>query len=124
LKTIRALLAEMPPMLLDIVKDTLTTQAGMEIVGEAPHAADLVGALETTVADVAIIGGRRPDDVALSKLLSASPRLLVVMLSVDGRSAQVYQLRPHHSSIVDISPTGLVAAIRDHMNAADRRSSR
>jgi chemotaxis response regulator CheB len=118
LKRVRILVAEVPRLLRDIIEDSIQSQPDMEIVPR-----DDMSDLEITVkqcqADVVIIGdppvawGARP-----GPLLLANPDLKVVVITEDGRRAQLLELR--RRAIVEMSPRGLVEAIRAAMNANAR----
>src|SRR5262245_33055030 len=93
---IRVVLAEMPPMLRDIVRDTLQRAPDMAVVAEVDRGMPLREALEAFKPDVVIVGTSEPADSALPKqLLLAMPQARVLMLAMSGRSAVMYELRPH-----------------------------
>jgi DNA-binding NarL/FixJ family response regulator len=110
----RILLVALPPMLSDIVADTIGSQTDMEVVGELPTAAELQAGVSEAVADIVIIG---LDDLDLPSeclgLFDAYPSIRVLGVSIDGRSASLYELRPHRLPLGEVSPDGLVQAIRE-----------
>jgi DNA-binding NarL/FixJ family response regulator len=119
LEAIRIVLGTMPQMLRDIVREVLSGQPDMHIVGEADSDADLLRDLAVEAPDMVVLelaglglGGTG------TRVLQQRPRTQVLGLSGDGRSAAIYQLRSQRTMLVEVSPQGLRAAIRD---AHDRR---
>ena len=111
----RVVLGTMPPLLGDIVRETLIHQTDVEVLAEVDTHGEVDSAVTHTGAHVAILGVA-PDDWStlsglLSDLLASHPRLTVIALASDGRNGYVYQLQPRTVAIDDISPTSLVRAI-------------
>jgi DNA-binding NarL/FixJ family response regulator len=106
----------MPPLLGDIVRETLNRQTDFEVLAEVETPGEIMSAVRRTGAHVAIVGIASDAWTSLSGLLrelfTHHPRLTVIALSSDGRSGYVYQLQPRTVAIDDISPTSLVRAIR------------
>jgi DNA-binding NarL/FixJ family response regulator len=120
-KRIRILLAEMPRMMREIVESAVSTQADMQIIGAIEERLVERGALtaaaearvERADADVVILGLQRDDEArAYDRLLYVRPRLTLLAITGDGRGAFLYELRPHKVPIGDVSPEGLLGAIR------------
>ena len=111
MKKLRILLADMQPMLREIVRDTLTRQPDMEIVGDLDGSKGILQSLEHV--DVAIVGAREPDDSPLAEqMLQASPSTRVLAIATSGQSATLWDLRPYKVSLGDVSPASLIRAIR------------
>jgi len=109
---IRILLAELPSMMRDIVRETLETETDMAVVELGGRDA-LMGALEAGSADVVIVGASEPEQPALPlRFLAKSPGVKVLMLGTSGRRAMMYEFRPHCTPLVDVSPRRLLHAIR------------
>jgi len=109
---IRVVLAEMPAMLRDIVKNILDRQPGINVI-ELAADSSLRDVLERTEADVLIVGASEPADSAVPRqVLSALPLTRVLMLAIDGQSAVMYELRPHQTPLGEVSREALVRAIR------------
>lgn len=113
---IRVVLATLPPLLGDIVRETLVRDAEAEILAEVESAADIAAVVERTDPNVAVVGVATADWIDVSSrlrdLLSEHPRLTIVALASDGRSGYVYQNQPRGVVINDLSPKSLVQAIR------------
>jgi len=112
----RVVLGTMPPLLGDIVRETLIHQTDLEVLAEVGTRGEIDFAVTSTRAHVAILGISPGDwgtlDVLLRQLLKSHPQLRVIALASDGRSGYVYQLEPRTVAIADVSPAALVNAIR------------
>lgn len=120
---IRVVLATLPPLLGDIVRETLVREGGVEIVAEIGDTDDIRPTIDRTSPDVAVLGVA-PDNWAglsgfLRNVLGDHPRLAVVALASDGRSGYVYQQQPRGAVIHDITPKSLASAIRSTATPAD-----
>jgi len=113
---IRVVLATLPPLLGDIVRETLVRDAEAEILAEVESAADIAAVVERTDPNVAVVGVASADWIDVSSrlrdLLIKHPRLTIIALACDGRSGYVYQNQPRGVVINDLSPKSLVHAIR------------
>ncbi len=108
---IRVVLAEMPPLLRDIVRDAVASHADIEIVGDLDGRNGPLRAVEGV--DVVIVGARQPDDSALAgEVFRTSPCTRVLIIATSGRSAIMWQLRPHKAPLGEVSAASLLAAIR------------
>ncbi len=104
------MLADLPPMLREIVKDAVSAEPDMEVTGEFEGTAFLRAPAR---ADVVIAGTREPAGAAFpGEILSAWPSAKVLMIAVNGPATAMYELRCHKTPLGDISPGGLVQAIR------------
>ncbi len=100
-------------MLSDIIEKVVTEHPDMEVVGGLADRGSLVKAAAETGADVVILGLRDSElPAACEDLVVAQPRSKVLAVTLDGRRAFLYELRPHTSALGEISPQGLVDAIR------------
>lgn len=115
---IRVVLATMPPLLGDIIRETLARDADVEIVAEISTPDEIISAVDHSDADVAVLGVAPADWVALSSvlrdLLAEHPRLTIIALAKDGRSGYVYRHQPRGVVIDDISPRSLAQLIRSN----------
>ena len=111
LPKIRIVLAEMPRLLRDIVRDAVASQADTELVGDFRARNELFRAIQGV--DVVIVGAGQPDDSALAlEVFRMSPCTRVLIVAVSGRSAIMWQLRPHKAPLGEVSAESLVRAIR------------
>jgi hypothetical protein len=96
----------MPQMLRDVVREVLGGQPDMAIVGETPSDEELL-------ADVVImpLDGDRLTEWGIRVLYERRTRK-VLGLSTDGRTAALFELHPQRTTLVEVSPEGLRAAIR------------
>src|SRR5687768_4655887 len=100
----------MPRMLSDILENVVATQPDMFVLKAG--AGELRAEIEQAQPHVLIVGfdaGRTCDD----DLLYAFPRLKVLAVASSGRDAFLCELQPRQHPIEDVSPDGLVQAIRD-----------
>jgi hypothetical protein len=114
-KPIRILLVEVPPLLTGILKDVVEHEPDLEYV----DAVSLADALERvlpqahTALDVLIVGATEAENPGLAgSLLMASPGTRVLMVANDGTRAVLYELYPVKTEVGDVSPKGLVHAMR------------
>jgi DNA-binding NarL/FixJ family response regulator len=108
------LLVGMPRMLMDIVKDIISDEEDIALVGEVAGCTRLVQAATQTRADVVVLGRTGPggnDDYR--DLLYRRPRLKVLAIAADGRRAFLHELQPRVVALGEISPASLVEAIRE-----------
>jgi DNA-binding NarL/FixJ family response regulator len=98
-------------MLREIVRDSVTNQPDMEIVGDFGEPDQFLKTIER--ADVAIIGAHQADDSTLARqVLKASPSTRVLIIAMNGGSAVLWELRPYKVRLDDVSPESLIRAIR------------
>jgi DNA-binding NarL/FixJ family response regulator len=112
LKRIRIALADMRPMLREIVRDNVARQPDMAIVGDYDKQNEFLEA--ATEVDVAIIGARELSDSDFARhLLRASLAAKVLAIAANGHSAMLWELRPHQLLLGEVSPQALIQAIRE-----------
>ena len=110
---IRVLLAEMPRILRDVFKQVVADQSDMDVVGELFDPFGLLLAAGQTRADVVILGLHNSEFPGIcSHLLSEYPHIKILGVTEDGRRACLYELRPQKIPVGEVSPEGLLAAIR------------
>jgi DNA-binding NarL/FixJ family response regulator len=98
-------------MLSDIISDTLDDD--MEIVTSVSDRSAIVPIAARSEADVVILGladGELPMECV--GLFEEHPQIKVVGVVDRGRQVFLYELRPHRSSLGEVSPRELVAVIR------------
>jgi DNA-binding NarL/FixJ family response regulator len=124
LKRVRVLLAEMPPMLQDIVADAVTGEPRVQVIGRLRPRESLSAALDRVHADVVIAAARHPDLAVAETVWSRWPRVKVLLIADRGRKAVLYVLRPDEVVLTDVSPKALAAAIRGDREHITRRLTR
>ncbi len=100
-------------MLGEIVTDVVSAQPDMEVVGTLERRASLAEAAADLSADVVIVGLEAAElPVMCEELIISHPQIKVLAVAGDGRGAFLYELRPQTSPLGEVSPQGLVDAIR------------
>jgi DNA-binding NarL/FixJ family response regulator len=115
---IRVLLGNMPRMLRELVGAAVTEAPDISLVGDVDAGDEIAASLDRTDADVLIVSV--PDERARASfepLLYRNPRLTLLTIGANGRSVALHELRPHTVTLGDVSPTELVAAIRESARA-------
>lgn len=108
-------------MMREIVTTTLGAQPDMHVVATVEAEDTLADAVVRTQADVVVVGlAPNASPTTYDDLLYQHPRLRVLMVTDDGRGALLSALRPQQVAIDDVSPAGLVEAIRASANAEAR----
>lgn len=110
------MLAGLPRMLADIVQRVLGDAPDLDVVG-LPGPADPPGRLADSIAehgaDVLVTGLRPTQSIdQFAVLLRSHPALRIFALEGDGRRTVLYELQPHTVPLGDVSPEGLIDAIR------------
>lgn len=109
---IRVRIAEMPGVLRDLVESVVAAQPDLQIVANGSTDPSIESEA-VPPADVIVVGVDTIDKVtAFTDRLYAYPHQRVLALALDGRHAVAYELRPHITELGEISPDGLLAAIR------------
>jgi hypothetical protein len=108
----------MPRMLRDIITQTVSHEPDMVLVGEHTERTDLVSAARASQADVVVVGVSDAELPAQCEaLFMMSPGIRVLGITGDGRRAFLWELRPNRTPLGEVSPEGLVEAIRTAVNA-------
>jgi len=106
-------LAEMPRMMREIVETTVGSEPDMHVVAALEADDSLAEVVARARADVVILALDAGEELrAYDALLYRHPRLHLLAVTEDGRGAVISELRPHHALLADVSPAGLVDAIR------------
>jgi DNA-binding NarL/FixJ family response regulator len=119
LEPIRVLIVDLPGILRDIVRATVSRQPDMVVVGELGKAEAVRPAIESTSASVVVINSQhpaaRPDG---DSILGRASALKVLAVDPDARESSLHTLRPHRTALGELSPRYLLAAIRSDRDAA------
>ena len=118
---IRVVLGQLPVLLGDILRATLSDHPDLEVFSDRSSGARVGAIVASTDADVAIITlpptGR---DRLADDLLRAHPRLTVVALADNARAGCIYQLKTQVTPLPDVTPGSLLAAVRQVGAATDQ----
>jgi hypothetical protein len=122
LNQIRILCGEMPRMLRQIVEDAVMSQSDMKLV-DSGEGHDFAMAIKREHADVVIVSKRAVDDpMSYLQFLLENPGLKVLVIKREGREAQLLEFR--QIPVAEVSPQGLVDAIRAAVGSGTSRSAR
>jgi DNA-binding NarL/FixJ family response regulator len=125
LKQLRILLAELKPMLREIVRNSVANEPDMQIVGDTDNRERVFESISDV--DVVILGAPEPSDSVLAQdVLRASSSTRVLAIAANGRSASMWLLQPYPVPLGEVSPTSLVGAIRAsgrRVTTADREAN-
>ena len=109
----RLLVADMPPMLWGILRALATKRSAIDIVAELEAEDDLMRAARAFRPDVVLMSASGVDgDGKTPPILYSCPRIRVVVVSPDARTASLHRLLPHRTRIDDLSPQELLDAIQ------------
>jgi hypothetical protein len=112
LARIRILIAGMPQLIADVIRGTLAEQPDMQLVDDNCAVDDLLSG-QKAAPDVLIVG---LDGAAIpafcAPLLYGTPHMKVLAVSNHGLDTALYELRPHRVALGNVTPNGLVHAIR------------
>ncbi len=103
-KSLRVLVADLPPILREIVA-RIATRSDMKVAASNPRRQGLAGELRRTPADVVILGLAESETPEVcSQILDEFPHTTVVGLAADGKRTALY--------IDDAGPDQLVETVR------------
>jgi DNA-binding NarL/FixJ family response regulator len=110
--TIRTAIIGMSPMLRDIVKQSVSYYATLEIVDELSACEPIEDRLCCAAPELVLVGHHPggQEDIG-PKLLKVIPTAKVIIFSSDISHAYLHQMRPYRVAILDISPEKLGKAI-------------
>lgn len=109
----RVVLAALPTMVADIVRESLAPHFDLQVVAAVDSRAALRRLLATTPAEVVIVGlanGESPDEFA--PLLRVHPDLTVLAITLDGHAAYHCTMRMVVGVITEVSLQQLLDALR------------
>jgi len=109
----RVVLAALPTMVADIVRESLAPHFDLDVVAEVDTRPALNRLLTTTAAEVAIVGlaeGESPDEFA--PLLRVHPDLTVLAITLDGHTAYHCTMRMVVGVMSEVSLQQLLDALR------------
>ncbi len=100
----------MPRFQRETVTELLSAQDWVEVVGASPPAADVLQTVQSSQAEVVILGEDDPSTARV--LLEVLPRLVVLSVADRELVAWRYGLTPYRERLGDLSPAALTAGIR------------
>lgn len=105
----RVFITGLKPMLSDVVRAVVANDPALSLVGECA-AVDLDRAAPAEP-DLVVLPLDQATDADLYAFLATHCRTGVLGLAADGRTAAVYEMRPHRTSLGDLGIDGLAAAL-------------
>jgi DNA-binding NarL/FixJ family response regulator len=110
---IRIVLVTARPILESIVLAALASETAVEVVGTFSRLEEMETFLSERAVELAIVDvGTESDSRVEARLLHKFPRLRLLAIGGDGRTATLHELRPHATPLGEISPERLRQAIR------------
>ncbi len=111
-RPIRVLLGPLPQMLREILLETFAHQPDMLVVGE-PSVGPLHEAVRLHGPHAVVVGMEGHDWAERHvELFRERPRLRLLVIRSDGRSAAMHELRIVRCPVEELSPEAVVAAVR------------
>ncbi len=121
MKKIRILLANRPPMMLEIMREIVQRYEDMEVVGEVLDPIGLLVAVREREADAVILTLKDYEEPGLcSHLVTEYPNLTILGLAADGKTA--FLRRPRREIKVP-SVDSIVDALRDAIRVKEEENS-
>jgi DNA-binding NarL/FixJ family response regulator len=113
LDPIRVLVVGLSGILGEIIRDSLAHQFDMDIVDELPDAGELMSAARRSRCDAVIIKSAEGElPPAGLQLLGACPSVAILVLSADGRYADVHRGQRNRVRLEDPSGIATMDALR------------
>ncbi len=110
---IRVLVGDLPGLLADVVTHLLESQPDIALVGKGGGGDTLVAAAEQGQPDVVILGLASEELPPWGEqLLRRIPSLRVLGVTRDRGRGFLYEMRPQRAALGELSPDGLVNAVR------------
>jgi hypothetical protein len=118
---IRILLWKMPPMLLDIITDTVAPQPDMDIVGKGRMEMDLLDAAEQTKANIVITARSTATECKdYDEVLYRYCSLKIIEILGEGRYGSLCEMRPRRVALGEMFPLRLLEVIRGSADITTR----
>jgi len=112
LESTRIVLVDMPPLLREIVRETLAREPDLDVVAEYPAGVDVRRAVDESDAEFVIIGADATARASVASVVGAQRGTRAIEVQSDGEESVLYELRPHRVSLGEISPETLLMTIR------------
>lgn len=106
------LLADLPPMLEDMVSSVLQQRSDLQLIHSATGDRNLIDVAVASSAQVVIVVSRNPVDLAsIDPYLANAASLSIVALAPDGGSACLHAFKPESHWLDDVSAEQILASI-------------
>jgi hypothetical protein len=106
------LLADLPPMLEDMMSSVLNERSNLRVIRGATKDHKLVDAAVAVGASVVVVARRNPTDLeSIDPYLANAGNVSVVVLALDGTSACLHDFNPTRQRLDDVSTEQILAAI-------------
>jgi DNA-binding NarL/FixJ family response regulator len=114
LEPTRVLVIDMPAILHDIVTDALSRTQELVVVGDvSDETLPLAPEVERTNPSVVLLGSDHPELAGgRVPVFTGRADLKLLALTADGTEATLYELRPHTTTLGELSPGTLAQALR------------
>lgn len=110
---IRVLLANHPAMVPDPIRQLVTDQEDMELVGDCRGPMKILQETGRTKADAVILAQEGMDEPGLcSQLLAVYPDLIILGITTDMSSAFTQQMRSHRQGVATVYESELLECLR------------
>jgi DNA-binding NarL/FixJ family response regulator len=118
MRKIKVLLASRPKMLSDVIRNIVTRQPDMEVVGEVLDPIELLLTARARPVDVVIVTplDSEGDPQICRLMLEEHPQLKIVALSVKNEAAFLYESGSRKKRIDEPSEPSILGAIREAMH--------
>lgn len=103
-----------PGVLSDIVRDVLSADQSVDLMGCVTSIADCVDAAARGDCDAVV--WMLPDGVeavAPERLLRRHPAMRIVAVERTGRYGSLWRMRPHHTRLGELSPERIISELHD-----------
>ncbi|MBR0820210.1 hypothetical protein [Bradyrhizobium liaoningense] len=108
------LLADLPPMLEDMVSSVLKGRSDLQVVRGTSKGSRLINSAIAAGAPVVVVARSDPADLAsIDPYLAEASNVSVVAVALDGASACTHAFKPTRKPIDDVSAEQILSAITD-----------
>lgn len=102
----------MPPLIVDIIAKLLPDRTALNVLAQLADRVDIQERLSALNPDLVLLGLQNGETENVPyDLLALLPSAMIISLSSDGRSAVIYEMRPHRRTLRNISPRVLIQTI-------------
>jgi DNA-binding NarL/FixJ family response regulator len=110
---IRTVVVTMSPLLTDIIEQSITGHVDLDVVARFGARDFLEKRLPEISPELVLLGLRAGEADEIGRyLLSLVPVARVIAFSGDARHAYLHEMRAHRATLINVSPSELIEAIR------------